>query len=127
MKKIIYRLIFKFNDSKDKSVNRDNRISSVLSDDNVIDTETQIKKPEIGSIIVIEDEDYKVSSIKQAYTTDEENVYNTTIVLLDKITKNTTTTKTNVDIKEILRLRDEYIKRKLGKDDNDYNDWIMTR
>ena len=92
MKKVIYRLQFRFEETN-KSEMRDNKLNSILSSMEDIDTETPIQSPSNGSIIEIDGEDYEVISRKTAFTTEGDIVFYTTIITLSNSSrmKNTST------------------------------------
>ena len=114
MKKIVYRLKFRFEESNDKSDTRNDRLNSILSSMGDIDTENPINPPQKGSIIEVDGEAYEVTSQVYSFLTEGDMVFYTTIVGL-----------VNVDAREkrkvsendliLQRMRDMFDNRK-GKD-----------
>lgn len=84
MKKVIYKLKFVFK-SFDTNQDRDDKLNSLLSKMEDIDTENPIISPNNGSIIVIDGEDYEVSSKKYSFVTEGDFVFYITIVELENI------------------------------------------
>jgi len=82
MKKIVYRLKFRFQEGFDKETTRDDRLNSILSSMEDIDTENPIHPPGIGSTIEIDSEKYVVSTISYSFLTENDMVFYTTIVSL---------------------------------------------
>jgi hypothetical protein len=89
MKKVVYRLQFRFEESNDKNENRNDKLNAILSSIEDIDSEEQINAPVNGSIIEIDGIDYKVSNKKYTFITEGDLVYYTTVVELsnEKIKK----------------------------------------
>ena len=87
MKKVIYRIQFRFEDSGNKELDRDDKISSILSSMENIDTVDKISAPSKGSIIEVGGKDFEVTSIKYAFNVEGNNVINTTIVGLTSLEK----------------------------------------
>lgn len=88
MKKIVYRLKFRFQESFDKATTRNDRLNSILSSMEDIDTENPIHPPSIGSTIEIDNEKYVVSTISYSFLTENDMVFYTTIVsLVNKYSK----------------------------------------
>jgi uncharacterized protein YfdQ (DUF2303 family) len=81
MKKVIYRLQFRFEETN-KTEMRDNKLNSILSSMEDIDTESPIQSPSNGTIIEIDGKDYEVKSKKISFVTEGDVVFYTTIVIL---------------------------------------------
>ena len=102
MKKVIYRLQFRFEETN-KSEMRDNKLNSILSSMEDIDTETPIQSPSNGSIIEIDGEDYVVISRKTAFTTEGDIVFYTKIITLSNSSRMKNTSTDELDrIKKIM-------------------------
>lgn len=81
MKKVIYRIQFKF-EGKNTSETRNNKLISLLSNIENIDTESPIIPPPTGSIIEIDGEEFEITSRRYSFVTEEDVVYYTTILIL---------------------------------------------
>ena len=81
MKKVIYRLQFRFEETN-KTEMRDNKLNSILSSMEDIDTESPIQSPSNGTIIEIDGKDYEVKSKKISFVSEGDVVFYTTIVIL---------------------------------------------
>jgi hypothetical protein len=82
MKKIIYRLQFRFESVGDVQKKRDSRIDSLLSSLDKIDTEKPIVAPFKGSVVEVDGTDYVVTENKLQFVVEEDIVFYTTIVSL---------------------------------------------
>jgi hypothetical protein len=82
MKKIIYRIQFRFESIGDVQKKRDSRIDSLLSSLDKIDTEKPIVAPFKGSVVEVDGTDYVVTENKLQFVVEEEIVFYTTIVSL---------------------------------------------
>jgi hypothetical protein len=101
MKNIIYRLKFIIEESKDKTETRNDRLTSILSTMEDIDTETPISAPKLGSIIEVDSEEFIITKINYSFLNEEDKVFYTTIVYLGK--KQETKKQTTEDYYEILK------------------------
>lgn len=121
MKKIMYRIQFRFEESGDRNLDRDDKISSILSSMENIDTSEKISVPTKGSIIVVGEEDFEVTSIKYSFNVEDETVINTTIVGLTSVEKKykKSTSDANDKIYESLK---RLIEDKKGISDKFYYD-----
>lgn len=80
---IKYRIRFKY--EKENTVeDRSNSINEILSDVNCIESDTEIRKPIQGEIVIINNEEYKVVSVKLSFEREGENVYYDFITLLKR-------------------------------------------
>jgi len=123
MKKVIYRIQFRFEDSGNKELDRDDKISSILSSMENIDTNDKISAPAKGSIIEVGGKDFEVTSIKYAFNVEGNNVINTTIVGLTSVE----TSKKLKDKEDNDRIYEE-LKRMIDnnkKGNNDYFKWSV--
>lgn len=82
MKKLVYRLQFSIKESGSKEEVRDDKIDTILSSMDIIDTDRQIYPPLKGSIIEIDNVDYKVIDHKYKFIVEADVVYHTTIVTI---------------------------------------------
>lgn len=80
-----YRLIFEYKKEKDIVNNRENYLNDLLSDIDVIESETPIMVPNNGKVVVISNEEYEVISSKHTFSKEGDVVYYDTVVLLDNI------------------------------------------
>jgi hypothetical protein len=80
MKKVIYRLKFRFEESSEKTDTRNDRLNSILSSMEDIDTENPITPPQKGSIVEVDGEKYEVTSQAYSFLTEGDMVFYTTIV-----------------------------------------------
>lgn len=102
MKKVIYRLQFKIEDTSDIQSNRENKIISLLSTLDNIDTEKQINAPVKGTIIDIDGIDFIVDGTKISFLCEEDIVFYTTIVLLKQKNKPVTNKLSHDDMLEYI-------------------------
>jgi hypothetical protein len=82
MKKVIYRIQFRFESIGDIQKKRDSRIDSLLSSLDNIDTEKPIVAPFKGSVVEVDGTDYEVTGNKLQFVVEEDIVFYTTIVSL---------------------------------------------
>lgn len=82
MKKVIYRLQFRFDDTGSVDKKRDIRLASLFSDLENIDTEKPIIAPSKGTVVEVDGQDYIVMGSKTSFVTEENIVFYTTIVTL---------------------------------------------
>ena len=82
MKKVIYRIQFRFESIGDIQKKRDSRIDSLLSSLDNIDTEKPIVAPFKGSVVEVDGTDYEVTGNKLQFLVEEDIVFYTTIVSL---------------------------------------------
>lgn len=87
MKNIVYRLKFIIEESQNKSETRDNRLTSILSTLEDIDTKEPISSPQVGSIIEIDSEEFIVSKKNFSFLNEGDIVFYTTLVYLKKSRK----------------------------------------
>ena len=78
-----YRLRFEFKKEKEVVINRDNYINDILSDVDTIVSDTPVRKPNNGEIIVISGEDYEVKSVKISFVKEGEITYYDFVALLE--------------------------------------------
>jgi hypothetical protein len=114
MKKIVYRLKFRFEESNDKSDTRNDRLNSILSSMEDIDTENPIKPPQKGSLIEVDGEAYEVTSQSYSFLKEGDMVFYTTIVGLVNVSAREARQKSENDL-VFQRMRDMLDDRK-GKD-----------
>lgn len=79
---IKYRLRFKFQKETDPTIDRENNINSIISDIDSIVSDTPIRKPLDGEMILISGEEYKVVSTTIAFEKDGEDTFYDLVVLL---------------------------------------------
>lgn len=120
MKKVIYRIQFRFEDSGNKELDRDDKISSILSSMENIDTVDKISAPSKGSIIEVGGKDFEVTSIKYAFNVEGNNVINTTIVGLTSLEKVEDSRKSTKESNDQLYAE---LKRMIGNKKGD--DWTF--
>lgn len=82
MKKVIYRLQFRFDDTGSVDKKRDIRLVSLFSDLENIDTEKPIIAPSKGTVVEVDGRDYIVMGTKTSFLTEGDIVFYTTIVTL---------------------------------------------
>ena len=112
MKKVIYRLQFRF-DETNKSEMRDSKLNSILSSMEDIDTESPIQAPSNGTIIEVEGKDYEVKSKKISFVTEGDVVFYTTIINLTS--EDTGKKDYDAQLEEVRKLMDNYKSRKIYK------------
>ena len=112
MKKVIYRLQFRF-DETNKSEMRDSKLNSILSSMEDIDTESPIQAPSNGTIIEVEGKDYEVKSKKISFVTEGDVVFYTTIINLTS--EDTGKKDYDTQLEEVRKLMDSYKSRKIYK------------
>jgi hypothetical protein len=115
MKKIVYRLKFRFEESNDKSDTRNDRLNSILSSMEDIDTENPIKPPQKGSIIEVDGEVYEVTSQTYSFLTEGDMVFYTTIVGLVNVNAREARQKSENDLM-FQRMKDMLLDDRKGKD-----------
>jgi hypothetical protein len=115
MKKIVYRLKFRFEESNDKSDTRNDRLNSILSSMEDIDTENPIKPPQKGSIIEVDGEVYEVTSQTYSFLTEGDMVFYTTIVGLVNVSAREARQKSENDLM-FQRMKDMLLDDRKGKD-----------
>lgn len=117
MKKVIYRLQFRFEETN-KTEMRDNKLNSILSSMEDIDTESPIQSPSNGTIIEIDGKDYEVKSKKISFVTEGDVVFYTTIVTLSNSSRMKNTSTDELDrIKKIMESYGKY-QKKISKYDS---------
>jgi len=115
MKKVIYRLQFRFDDTGSIDKKRDIRLASLFSGLEDIDTENPIIIPSKGTVIEIDSQDYIVMGTKTSFLIEGDTVFYITIVILG--------------VKEPVRRfdNDEYLKDMINKYLNEGGDsWVGT-
>jgi len=112
MKKVIYRLQFRF-DETNKTEMRDNKLNSILSSMEDIDTESPIQAPSNGTIIEIDGKDYEVKSKKISFVTEGDVVFYTTIINLTS--EDNSKKDYDVKLEEVRKLMDSYKSNKIYK------------
>ena len=112
MKKVIYRLQFRF-DETNKSEMRDSKLNSILSSMEDIDTESPIQAPSNGTIIEVDGKDYEVKSKKISFVTEGDVVFYTTIINLTS--EDTGKKDYDAQLEEVRKLMDNYKSRKIYK------------
>ena len=73
MKNIVYRIQFRIEETGNKSLDRNEKLDSILSSMENIDTNQRITPPNIGSVIEIDGNDYVITGIKYSFY--QENDY----------------------------------------------------
>lgn len=101
MKKVIYRLQFRFDDTGSVDKKRDIRLASLFSDLENIDTERPIIAPSKGTVVEVDNQDYLVMGTKTSFLTEGDIVFYTTIVTLG-VKEPVRRTDNNEYLKEIL-------------------------
>jgi hypothetical protein len=114
MKKIVYRLKFRFEEASDKTDTRNDRLNSILSSMEDIDTVNPITPPQKGSIIEVDGEKYEVASQAYSFLTEGDMVFYTTIVGLVNVDTREKIKQSEDDLL-LQRMKDMWIDRK-GKD-----------
>jgi hypothetical protein len=112
MKKVIYRLQFRF-DETNKSEMRDSKLNSILSSMEDIDTESPIQAPSNGTIIEVDGKDYEVKSKKISFVTEGDVVFYTTIINLTS--EDTGKKDYDAQLEKVMKLMDSYKSRKIYK------------
>ena len=117
---IKYRLRFKFQKEDDISINRENNINDIISDIDSISSDTPIRKPLDGELIIISGEEYKVIQTSISFDKDGEVTYYDFLTVLRRNVSNDARKLKDYDfmMDQIMkeRLRNEYIeKNRYGK------------
>lgn len=122
MKKVIYRIQFRFESIGDIQKKRDSRIDSLLSSLDNIDTEKPIVAPFKGSVVEVDGADYEVTGNKLQFLVEEDIVFYTTIVsLAPKAPKMSATGPNAADVKKYLYGRESKWDTQIGGwDSNKY-------
>jgi hypothetical protein len=119
MKNIIYRLKFIIEESTDKSKTRNDRLTSLLSTLEDIDTEQPISAPHVNSIIEIDSEEFVVSKKNFSFLNEGDSVFYTTIVYLKK--KEDPKPKEDTDYAELIK---KFLSTKNSTYKDDYDNYF---
>jgi len=80
---IKYRLKFEFKKEDDPTLDRENHLNGILSEIDSIVSDTPIRKPMDGEIILISKEEYRVCSVVIAFDKEDDIIYHDFIILLE--------------------------------------------
>jgi len=119
---IKYRLRFKYQKENVVEKDRENNLNEILSDVDSIESNTPIRKPLDGEIIVVSGEEYKVEGTTISFEKDNDITYYDFVVLLKRNVKYIPSKPSEEQFEEIIRrkMMEQKIKEDKYKKYKDY-------
>lgn len=100
---IKYRLRFKYQKENVVEKDRENNLNEILSDVDSIESDTPIRKPLDGEIIIVSGEEYKVERTTISFEKDNDITYYDFVVLLKRNVKYIPSKSSEEQLEEIIR------------------------
>lgn len=100
---IKYRLRFKYQKENVVEKDRENNLNEILSDVDSIESNTPIRKPLDGEIIIVSGEEYKVEGTTISFEKDNDITYYDFVVLLKRNIKYIPSKSSEEQLEEIIR------------------------
>lgn len=130
---IKYRLRFKYQKESEIEKDRENNLNEILSDIDSIESDTPIRKPIDGEIIIVSGQEYKVVETTISFEKDGDVTYYDFVVLLarnvkpPRVAKSSIPKSTGISIDDWKKIvEDEIIKTK-NEEKYKYKKYIDTR
>lgn len=130
---IKYRLRFKYQKESEIEKDRENNLNEILSDIDSIESDTPIRKPIDGEIIVVSGQEYKVVETTISFEKDGDVTYYDFVVLLarnvkpPRVVKSSIPKSTGISIDDWRKIVEDEIAKTKSEEKYKYKKYIDTR